>query len=356
MYRCYSYKRKKSRKGAIAFILLVLALLCAKTYNVGFLPGSAIAEKETPAVPKSVEAFDFSFASKISDDISTDVDESGEAVESIAFKTSESGKSESDSSEASDLNEVYTNSSFMISVQLTPGDTLADRQKLNDALVSEETTDKEKVYLKKILSNFADEWLFNRTVIAGDELCTMYCVAPGDVLSSIAKKFDIPYGIIMRINNIKSPKSLRAGAAIKVIQGPFNCKVSRSEFTLDLYLQDTFVRSYPIGLGKPGMETPTGLWVVKSGGKMVSPPWTDPDTGRTYSADDTDYPLGTRWIGLDGIDGFAKGRTGFAIHGSDNASEIGTAISRGCVRMQNSDVELIYDLMKPGKSKVVVSD
>jgi LysM repeat protein len=198
--------------------------------------------------------------------------------------------------------------------------------------------------------------LFNRTVIAGDELCTMYCVAPGDVLSSIAKKFDIPYGIIMRINNIKSPKSLRAGAAIKVIQGPFNCKVSRSEFTLDLYLQDTFVRSYPIGLGKPGMETPTGLWVVKSGGKMVSPPWTDPDTGRTYSADDADYPLGTRWIGLDGIDGFAKGRTGFAIHGSDNASEIGTAISRGCVRMQNSDVELIYDLMKPGKSKVVVSD
>ena len=162
--------------------------------------------------------------------------------------------------------------------------------------------------------------------------------------------------ICRNFNNIKSPKSLRAGAAIKVVRGPFNCKVSRSEFTLDLYLQDTFVRSYPIGLGKPGMETPTGLWVVKSGGKMVSPPWTDPDTGRTYSADDADYPLGTRWIGLDGIDGFAKGRTGFAIHGSNDASEIGTAISRGCVRMNNSDVELIYDLLKPGKSKVVVND
>jgi lipoprotein-anchoring transpeptidase ErfK/SrfK len=141
-----------------------------------------------------------------------------------------------------------------------------------------------------------------------------------------------------------------------VIHGPFHAKVNRSTFTLDLYLQDMSVRSFKVGLGKSGYETPTGHWRVQDHGKLVKPPWTDPDTGRLYKSTDPDYPLGSRWIGLEGVDGTAKGRTGFAIHGTKEPEQIGAAGSRGCIRMYNGDAELMYNLLVPLNSQVDVID
>ena len=123
---------------------------------------------------------------------------------------------------------------------------------------------------------------------------------------------------------------------------------------MDLYLQDTFVRSFPVGLGKPGMETPTGLWAVKASGKLIMPTWTNPMSGKRYEADDPDYPLGSRWIGLEGLKGDAVGRTGFAIHGTKDAKEIGTASSQGCIRMHDSDAILVYNLLVPLYSRVEI--
>jgi lipoprotein-anchoring transpeptidase ErfK/SrfK len=158
----------------------------------------------------------------------------------------------------------------------------------------------------------------------------------------------------MKINNIRNPKALRAGETIKIINGPFHCRIYRSTFTMDLYLQDTFVRSFSVGIGRPEMETPTGLWIVKPTGKLISPTWTDPATGKTYEAENPDYPLGARWVGLEGVDGAAKGRAGFAIHGTKKPEEINRAVSRGCIRLFNDDVILLYDLLTPGVSQVIV--
>jgi len=124
---------------------------------------------------------------------------------------------------------------------------------------------------------------------------------------------------------------------------------------MDLYLQDnTFVRSFRVGLGKPGKETPTGLWRVKSGRKLIKPVWPDRETGKTYYPEDPDYPLGSRWIGLEGLKGNAKGREGFGIHGTKDPEQIGTADSRGCIRMKNGEVILIYNLLEEGLSTVKV--
>jgi len=208
--------------------------------------------------------------------------------------------------------------------------------------------------VKEQVSALSDKWLFNNIVFEGDKFCSKYEVQPGDLLSVISKKFKVPYGILMRINNISDARSLRSGRAIKVISGPFHCRISRCRFTMDLYLQDTFVRSFAVGIGKGGMETPTGTWRVRSDGKMISPTWTDSDSGRVYRSSDADYPLGTRWIGLEGVDGMAVGRDGFALHGTKDPEEIGTASSRGCIRLTNDDIELLYDLLMPGISQVVV--
>jgi hypothetical protein len=234
-----------------------------------------------------------------------------------------------------------------------PSKVIEARDRLN-SILQMPMAEQQKTFIKDKLSELADKWLFSSTVFPNDMLCDTYLIKPGDQLRIIAERFKVPYQILMQINKIRSPEALQAGSTIKVINGPFHAKVYRSKFEMDLYLQNTFVRSFSVGLGKPGMETPTGLWIVRPGGKLVKPVWSDPVTGRTYRPEDPDYPLGSRWIALDGIEGSAKGRTGFAIHGTKEPEQIGMAGSQGCIRLHNGDAILVYNLLEPAHSKVQV--
>jgi lipoprotein-anchoring transpeptidase ErfK/SrfK len=229
------------------------------------------------------------------------------------------------------------------------------RDRLNEVLRMP-MSPQQRAFVKDQLSALAYKWLFSRTVLPRDELCGSYLVEPGDALAIIGERHKVPYEILMQINNISRPEALQAGEKIKVINGPFHATVYRSTFTMDIYLQNTLVRSVSVGLGKPGMETPTGLWRVKRGGKLIKPIWTNPVDGRTYYPEDPDYPLGSRWIGLEGLSGAAKGRTGFAIHGTAKPEQIGTAGSQGCIRVQDGDAILLYNLLFPTFSQVEVTD
>jgi LysM repeat protein len=237
----------------------------------------------------------------------------------------------------------------------TPSKIIEARDKLNQALRMP-MSQQQRLSVKNQLSELSDQWLFSRTVIPEDPLCESYQVRSGDLLTTIGDKYKVPYEILMTINRISRPESLQAGLPIKVVKGPFNAKVYRSTFTMDVYLQNTFVRSFRVGLGKPGMETPTGLWRVKQDGKLVKPIWTNPADGKTYHPEDPDYPLGSRWIGLEGLSGEAKNRDGFAIHGTKEPEQIGSAGSQGCIRMHNGDAILVYNMMFPGFSQVEVVD
>jgi LysM repeat protein len=244
-------------------------------------------------------------------------------------------------------------SEAMSCIKAQPTRIIDARDRLNETLPLP-MSEQQRAFVKKQLSELAEKWLFSRTIFPQDRLCGSYKVKPGDLLSTIGKQFKVPYEILMEINKIGRPGALQTGETIKVINGPFHARVYRSTFTMDLYLQNTFVRSFPVGLGKPGMETPTGLWAVKADGKLIAPTWTDPITGKTYEAEDPDYPLGSRWIGLEGLKGDTVGRTGFAIHGTKDSNEIGIAGSQGCIRLHNGNAILLYNLLAPGYSRVEI--
>jgi len=236
-----------------------------------------------------------------------------------------------------------------------PNEVVAVRDKLNKVLQMPLSAEQRET-VRGEMTKLADGWLFGPAAFPSDTLCDTYSVKRGDLLDVIGRRLKVPYEFLMQINSIPRPQALQAGRALKVVKGPFHAKVYRATFTLDLYLQDTYVRSFKVGLGKPGYETPTGLWRVQENGKLIKPTWTDPDTNRMYKASDPDYPLGSRWIALDGISGAAQGRTGFAIHGTKEPEQIGTPGSRGCVRMYNGDVVLMYNLLVPLYSQVEVLD
>jgi len=236
-----------------------------------------------------------------------------------------------------------------------PGLIIDAREKLNEVLAMKISPNQRK-FVKQQLSGLANIWLFSRSIFPGDRFCDGYRVQSGDNLRDIGREYKVPYQILMQINNIQNAKDLRAGQTIKVINGPFHAKVYRTDFRLDLYLQDRFIRSFPVGLGREGMDTPVGLWLVKVGGKLVRPPWTNPLTLKTHLPSDPCYPLGERWIALEGLKGRAKDRNGFAIHGTNEPGSLRKAISQGCIRMHNDDVTLLYKLLIPGFSKVSVID
>ncbi len=238
-------------------------------------------------------------------------------------------------------------------LKTNPPKTIEARDSLNEILPMPMGAS-QRQFVKSELSKLSEEWLFSNRVLPGDKLCGYYKAESGDLLSKIGSQNKVPYEILMEINGIDRPQQLRVDDTIKIINGPFHAKVYRSQFVLDLYLQNTYVRNFRVGLGKTGKDTPTGLWQVKSDGKLISPTWTDPDTGKTYEADDPDYPLGSRWIALKGVEGEAVGRTGFAIHGTKDPNQIGKAESRGCIRMFNGDAVLMYNLLMPGVSQVQV--
>lgn len=242
------------------------------------------------------------------------------------------------------------------SVALRNQGKIAAARDLLNSVLDEPMSPQVRLAVKAELTRLAETWLQGKEVMADDTLCSYYQVQPGDKLALIAKKYKVPFELLMDINGIQKPEMLQAGQRLKVVEGPFNAVVYKSSFTLDLYLQRTYVKTYRVGLGKVENETPSGRWRVQAGGKMIKPTWTDPDTGKVYVGNSPDYPLGSRWIALEGLEGQAKGRTGFAIHGTKEPETIGTRSSRGCIRLHNGEVIEVYDRMFEGVSEVLVKD
>lgn len=101
---------------------------------------------------------------------------------------------------------------------------------------------------------------------------------------------------------------------------------------LTLYQGNVGIRMYPIAPGKPDSPTPTGRRKVIDMEK--DPTWVDPDNPSVTIPSGPDCPIGYRWIGIGG---------NYGIHGTNRPSAIGTYASHGCVRMNEADVEDLYN-------------
>jgi len=236
---------------------------------------------------------------------------------------------------------------------LEQGKLVEARQALN-ALLRDEPPEADATEARALLTRVADETIFNKRLTAGDPLVDTHVVQEGDRLVNIARNYDVPYEILLHINGMASASSLRAGQKLKVVRGPFHARIFKSKFRLDVYLQDTYVRSFRVGLGLNN-GTPEGGWRVKNRleNPTYYPPASAPDK-RIIPPDDPANPLGEHWIGLEGVEGAAVGHDGYGIHGTIEPESIGKAVSMGCIRMHNEDVALLYKLLQPGKSTVTV--
>lgn len=237
--------------------------------------------------------------------------------------------------------------------KLIGDDQLIEARHLLNALLERRLTGNQALEVRRLLTRLAEQTIFGPKVIDGDPLTGTYTVQSGDVLVKIAPQFNVPHEALMRVNNIRDASRLRVNQRLKIIRGPFHVKIDKSEFRMDVYLRDLYVHSFPVGLGRNG--TPTGKWTVKN--RLKNPRYYPPASSpykHEVAADDPNNPLGERWIGLEGVSGEAQQQEGYGIHGTIDPHSIGKAVSLGCIRMHNDDVEFLYDLLVADKSTVTV--
>ncbi|MFA9479065.1 L,D-transpeptidase family protein [Phycisphaerales bacterium AB-hyl4] len=211
--------------------------------------------------------------------------------------------------------------------------------------------------IRETLASVNDRLVFSPEVASGDPIAEQYNVQSGDLLARIARRYKLTYPFLEQINRIDA-RRLQVGQSIKLIRGPFHARVSKSEFRMDVYVQQSdgspiYIRSFDVGLGEDD-STPEGMWVIEPGRKVVNPDWRNPRTGEYFRADDPKNPIGDFWLALDGIDGNTADRRGYGIHGTIEPDSIGQQASMGCIRLRDGDIEQIFHMLVEGESTVEV--
>ncbi|MBW4468593.1 MAG: L,D-transpeptidase [Pegethrix bostrychoides GSE-TBD4-15B] len=121
--------------------------------------------------------------------------------------------------------------------------------------------------------------------------------------------------------------------------------IDLSDRQLLLYQDGRLHSRFEIAVGKAGWETPAGSFNVISMSK--DPVWQNPIT-REVVTDPAKNPLGSRWIGF-----WTDGTHQIGLHGTNETELIGQAVSHGCVRMHDSDVQALFEQVAIGTPVLV---
>ncbi|WP_416666301.1 L,D-transpeptidase [Egbenema bharatensis] len=118
-------------------------------------------------------------------------------------------------------------------------------------------------------------------------------------------------------------------------------EISLSNREVRLFQGDTRIKSYPIGIGRAGWETPVGSFQVRQ--MRENPTWISPFTGERIPGGDPRNPMGRHWIGF-----WTDGHLWVGFHGTPNAATVGNAASHGCIHMHAQDLEELYSQVQLG--------
>ncbi|MDR6998404.1 L,D-transpeptidase family protein [Neobacillus niacini] len=159
----------------------------------------------------------------------------------------------------------------------------------------------------------------------------IHIVKRGETLSSISADYRVNlhrlYGANPGIGHLQVGQKVQIPGLPDPNTIPYSIDVSVSKRRLALYHNGKLVKIFPIAVGKMLTNTPTGEFVIVN--RQMNP----------------GGPFGVMWLSLS--------KQGYGIHGTNNPSSIGKAVSHGCIRMYNRDVLQLADTV-PNGTRVVI--
>ncbi|MBM7568600.1 lipoprotein-anchoring transpeptidase ErfK/SrfK [Paenibacillus sacheonensis] len=141
-------------------------------------------------------------------------------------------------------------------------------------------------------------------------------------------------------NAPSTPSIPSNGAAVPI--GPvivLSIEIDLGNNTLNVLRGGKALKSFGIASGRKAGLTPTGSYEIIT---KIKNPWY---SAKGIPGGDPSNPLGSRWLGLSVPN--TQG-TKYGIHGTNAPSSIGSYASGGCIRMNNKDVEWLYDTIPTG--------
>jgi L,D-transpeptidase ErfK/SrfK len=191
---------------------------------------------------------------------------------------------------------------------------------------------------------------------------------PHQVLSDLARRFDVGNDAIVRANPGVDPWLAPAGTRVLVPTQFILPRAPHVGIVVNLAAMRLFyypphapgepqvVITHPVGIGRLGWPTPTGLTRVV--GHVAHPAWFVPRSILAEHAKEgvplpkvvpagPDNPLGNWALPL--------AWPGYLIHGTDKPAGVGRRVSHGCIHLYPEDIRQLYGMVPNGTPVRVVN-
>ncbi|MEO6421789.1 MAG: L,D-transpeptidase family protein [Candidatus Nitrotoga sp.] len=196
------------------------------------------------------------------------------------------------------------------------------------------------------------------TALVGEQF--EYAVQRGDSLTRISARFGIEISALARMNGIKKDALLQLDQLLQVDNRHIIPELLTDGLLINLpqrmlyYFQaDKLMAHYPVGLGRPNWQTPTGNFNVIN--LQENKTWYLPKSiqeelrreGKvviTQMPPGPENPLGKHWIGLS--------LPAIGIHGTIAPASTYRFLSHGCIRLHPDDIATLFEQLRenlPGK-------
>ncbi|WHX80236.1 L,D-transpeptidase family protein [Priestia flexa] len=156
----------------------------------------------------------------------------------------------------------------------------------------------------------------------------LHVVKQGETLYQISLDYRRPFSMILAANPGLNPNIIVPGQVTLIpdlpdkTTIPYSIHVFIAERELELRENNVVKATYPIAVGQMLSTTPVGDFVIVN---------REPNPGG---------PFGTMWLSLS--------KQSYGIHGTNDPSSIGKAVSKGCIRMKNEQVNELASIVPNG--------
>lgn len=146
---------------------------------------------------------------------------------------------------------------------LIESDPLRARAILSDLIASGDLEGADRAAARSSLNTLGEMLFFTSMRSPEDAFTSHYVIQNGDSLERISKRdgINVEWGMLQTMNGISDPGRIRIDQRLKIPVGTFHAIVSKTEYTMDLFLENesgrVIIASYPVGLGELN-GTPTG--------------------------------------------------------------------------------------------------
>ncbi len=199
----------------------------------------------------------------------------------------------------------------------------------------------------------------DRTVIGSVET---YVVQENESLIEIAREFDLGYNEITDANPGVDPFVPGSGRSIVLprfwilpnLESRSGIVINIPEMRLYYFFnkgKERVVKTYPIGIGDQGFDTPEGTFKVIQ--KIVNPVWHVPPSiqkERPWLPKEIppgpENPLGSHALRLSLGD--------VLIHGTNRPFAVGRRVTHGCIRLYPEDIPKLYTIVPTGLPVTIV--